>query len=502
MDNKPVESIANMDFTLLSREAKLELLSSLTEFSDRVSSNKISYIFPETGPFSRDKYKKHMRFLEAGASFRQRLLAGGNRAGKTVVGGFEMAYHLIGDYPEWWKGRRFDSPVNAWACGVNNGRVRDTLQEVLLGKYGEIGTGLIPKDKIIDVSTKPGVPKGILDIWVMHTSGYTSHLIFKSYEEGREAYQGTAQDVVWFDEEPPEDIYLESLMRLVTTDGILYCTFTPLMGFTGMVLRFLPGGLFPYEDQMKASKMFVERIEWDDVPHIDEKTKREMEAAYLPHEREARMRGFPTISEGKIYPVSESDFVINPIDILAEWPRVYGLDVGYRCTAAVFGAYNPKEDVWYIYNEYKKELDNPVNHAAVLRKMSGKWIPGVIDPSSAGAGKQHDGYSLLEAYRDEDLDVFPANNSVEIGIREIYGRLGTGGIKVFSNCQAFLNEFRIYRYDKHGKPVKSNDHLMDAFRYLIMSGPDVARTDPKLEEDENQTSNFNDWAGRNNVTGY
>lgn len=500
-----LSDIEAVDFSKLTRKEKLDLLSSLTELSERVTFNKLAQMYPQEGPFSRDKYSKQMDFFSKGLKFRQRALMGGNRVGKTLGGGCEAAYHLTGLYPEWWTGRKFDSAINMWACGINNGRVRDTLQEVLLGRYGELGTGLIPKDLIMDVSTKPGVPKGVLDVWVKHVSGHTSHLIFKSYEEGMDAYMGTAQDVIWFDEEPPEDIYLESLMRLATTNGILYCTFTPLNGYSNVVMKFLDDGKFPDSAKMEQTGKYVQRVEWDDIPHLSAETKAEYMAGIMPHERESRLKGIPTVGEGKVYPVPEDSFIIAPIDLNPNWPRAYGLDVGWNVTAAVFGAYDPKTDIWYIYDEYYAEKESPGFHAGNLRKKSKKWVPGAIDPSAAGAGKQKDGFALLDSYRDEDLDLYLANNSVELGIRAVYERLSSGRLKVFSNCQFLIREFRIYRYDQKGRIVKSNDHAMDAWRYLIMSGLDIARLEPDLEDElygsKSSVSSYYDMT-RNSTTGY
>lgn len=496
-----LSDIESIDFSKLSRKEKLDLLGSLTELSERVTYNKLAQMYPAEGKFSRDKYSKQMSFFASGSRFRQRALMGGNRVGKTLGGGCEAAYHLTGLYPDWWTGRRFEFAINMWACGINNGRVRDTLQEVLLGRYGELGTGLIPKDLIMDVSTKPGVPKGVLDVWVKHVSGHTSHLIFKSYEEGMDAYMGTAQDVIWFDEEPPEDIYLESFMRLATTNGILYCTFTPLNGFSNVVMKFLDDGKFPTPSKMEQTGLYVQRVEWDDIPHLSDETKAEYMAGILPHERESRLKGIPTVGEGKVYPVPESDFVISPIQLSPHWPRAYGLDVGWRVTAAAFGAYDAQTDTWYIYDEYYAEKESPGFHAANLRKKAKKWIPGAIDPSAAGAGKQKDGFALLDAYRDEDLDLYLADNSVDIGIRAVYERLASGRLKVFANCQHLLSEFRTYRYDKNGRIVKSNDHVMDAWRYLIMTGEDIARVEIENLDEPVSKASFGDFT-RNSTTGY
>jgi phage terminase large subunit-like protein len=64
--------------------------------------------------------------------------------------------------------------------------------------------------------------------------------VSKSYDQGRVAFQGTEREVVYLDEEPPKDVYDECLLRTMTTNGIVLCTFTPLLGLSDVALSFLP----------------------------------------------------------------------------------------------------------------------------------------------------------------------------------------------------------------------------------------------------------------------
>src|ERR1700721_1932298 len=64
-----------------------------------------------------EPYEKQRKFFDLGATKRERLLTAGNQQGKTEAGAFETACHLTGQYPEWWRGRRFDGPVKCWAWG-------------------------------------------------------------------------------------------------------------------------------------------------------------------------------------------------------------------------------------------------------------------------------------------------------------------------------------------------------------------------------------------------
>ncbi|HOJ85208.1 MAG TPA: terminase family protein, partial [Bacillota bacterium] len=100
-------------------------------------------------------------------------------------------------------------------------------------------TGLIPKDCIVSVRQKAGVPDGIDSVLVRHVSGGTSIIQFKSYEQGWEAFTGSAVHVIRLDESPDARVYTECLVRTMTTDGLLLVTFTPVMGVTEVVQSFL-----------------------------------------------------------------------------------------------------------------------------------------------------------------------------------------------------------------------------------------------------------------------
>ncbi len=168
-----------------------------------------------------------------------------NKFGKTECGAAEMAMHLTGLYPEWWVGKRFDKPVRAWAAGVTNDSTRDVVQEKLVGPPSQReswGTGYIPGHLILNTSMARGAADSIDTMTVKHETGGTSMLQFKSYERGREKFQGVGREVVWLDEECKADIYFECLTRTNETGGIVYMTFTPLLGWSEVVELFMGVG--------------------------------------------------------------------------------------------------------------------------------------------------------------------------------------------------------------------------------------------------------------------
>ena len=217
-------------------------------------------LFPDSGPLARVFYPKHIEFFEAGARYKERLFMAANRVGKTVAGAYEATCHLTGRYPFWWKGRRFDKATDGWACGTNSQTTRDVVQGVLLGRT--TGDGMIPAEAIRHTVAGRGITGSIETVWVQHASGKTSKLGFKTYEQGRRSFEGEAKDFVWCDEEPPMDIYTEILYRLLTTKGLAWTTFTPLLGMSEVVMSFLE----PENDQSSLSK-YVVQAGWKDVPH-------------------------------------------------------------------------------------------------------------------------------------------------------------------------------------------------------------------------------------------
>jgi phage terminase large subunit-like protein len=456
--------------------AHAELALLLEEQARRQSRRRLDTYFPDTGPLRRELYQKHLHFFRLGATHRTRLFMAAHRVGKTEgAGAYETALHMTGQYPRWWEGRRFDRPVRWWAAGQTGKTTRDILQLKLLGPVGEFGTGLIPGDALVRTTPKAGLPDAIESAYVRHTSGRDSLVIFKSYDQGPIAFTGTEQDGILLDEEPPLAINAQCVLRTMTTGGVILLTFTPLQGLSETVLHYLPDGDVPPDGPLDASTAFV-NASWDDVPHLSEAAKAELLKALPPYLRDAASRGLPLLGAGAIYPVPEDDYLVDPFDLPPHWLRAYGLDVGWNRTAAVWGAYDREADTWYLYHEHYRGQAEPSVHAQAI-KAPGEWQTGVVDPAARGRS-QTDGAQLLDTYQDLGLKLEPAENAVESGLYQVWERLSSGRLKIFRSLSNWRKEARLYRRDEKGHIVKKDDHLMDATRYLILSGRDVAKAVP------------------------
>ncbi|RAS13539.1 terminase large subunit domain-containing protein [Ensifer adhaerens] len=446
----------------LNSSEKRELLQLLEEKERRTRQNRLATYKP---------YRKQVEFHKSGVAFRERLFMAGNQLGKTLAGAAEAAMHLTGQYPDWWEGRRFDEPVIMLAGSESYELTRDGVQRLLIGppmNEEDWGTGYIPKAAIVDTTRRSGVSGALDSVTVRHVSGGVSTVLFKAYEQGRGKWQANTVDFVWFDEEPPEDVYLEGITRTNATGGSIAVTFTPLKGMSTVVARFI----MPGEDE-GAKYRTVTTMTIEDADHYSAEERARIIASYPAHEREARTKGIPSLGSGRIFPVSEESIVVDPFEIPKHWVQIGGLDFGYdHPFGAVCLAWDRDSDIVYLTKEYRERESTPIIHAAALKPW-GSWLPW----SWPHDGLQHDkgsGEQLAAQYKAQGLATLPeratfddGTNGVEAGISDMLQRMQTGRWKVFRTCPLWLEEFRLY-HRKDGKIVKERDDVISASRYALM----------------------------------
>lgn len=470
----------------------------LAERKRRIERNKLAAYAP---------YTKQREFHALGRTKRERLFMAGNQLGKTVAGSAETAIHATGRYPDWWDGREFLKPIRGWAAGETGLATRDSIQKLLIGppqQKDAWGTGMIPGDAIVDTQPARGVPD-LLDSVVVKFGGGgdvqagQSIILFKSYEQGRTKFQADTIDLAWLDEEPDLGIYTEALTRTNATGGLVMVTFTPLLGMSGVVTRFI----MPDQDDAGAIDRAVVQMTIEDAEHYSKEERARIIASYPAHEREARTKGVPIMGSGRIFPVSEDSITIDPLPrIPAHWTQIIGIDFGWdHPTAATHLAWDRDADVVYVMRTYRQAERTPIFHAAAIKPW-GDWVP-VAWPHD---GLQHDkgsGEELRNQYAAQGLNMLPeratyhdGGSGVEAGLLDMLDRMQTSRLKVYSTCRDWFEEFRLYhRLD--GKVVKERDDLMSATRYGIMMlrhAITVPRYDDEDYGDRRRTAN--------RVTGY
>lgn len=500
-----------MNLDDLSREELEELLELSWEMEDRIKRRYIDRMYPDEGTnghmygfddagnalqpqdetWSRHMYGKHLQFFEAGPKYTFRLFMAANRIGKTLAAGYELTCHLTGVYPHWWRGRRFNKPIDVWVVGVDSKSLREVIQDLLLGKVGTFGTGMIPYDAIDFDSLKDAkkADAGISTMRIKSEHGGYSVVNFKAYESGRDTFQGTAKDVIWMDEEPPEGIFEECAMRVMTTNGMVMMTFTPLKGLSELVHKFFDEQ--PFGDGPIGDTKYCTMATWDDVPHLTKKLKDAHLARMPEYERAARSKGIPALGSGVVYGIDPDLIFINPIPIPTHWERVAAIDFGWEDpTAILWGAISP-DGICYVYSEHYMTKTPYAIHASAIEERNrqvGYKIPMVCDPSGGGRSST-DGRQVREQYIEMGIKMKNAKNAIVAGHESVRHKMNNGTLKIFNTCTNVKQEQQKYCWDD-GK-LKGSDHAMDALRYLIVSGLDIAEGPPKHDE----------FQGNRNVSG-
>jgi hypothetical protein len=237
----------------------------------------------------------------------------------------------------------------------------------------------------------------------------------------------------------------------------------------------------------------------DDALHFTAEERARVIASYPAYEREARTQGIPSMGSGRIFPITDEEIRVEPFRIPAHWVQINGLDFGVSHPfAATNCAWDRDGDVFYVCKEYRASGQTPITQAAAIKPW-GQWIPCAW-PSDGLAREKGSAVPLKDQYVKQDLHMlgkhaqFPDGSvGVEAGLMEILDRMQTGRWKVFSTCQGWFGEFRLY-HRKDGVVVKLIDDLLSASRYAFMMRR-YAMTEPR-----------DDWQdeprGRDRRTGY
>ena len=434
----------------------------LTQLNNALKYDKLATYKPFGHPFWKEKgqwSKKpwQLDFHEAGNHFRERMLMAANRVGKTNTAAAEVSYHATGEYPDWWTGKRFNKPVLIWTGSPTNETSRDIVQKALLGGTDNeaLGTGYIPRRLISGKpkSRQAGVSDVVDTFRVKHKSGGLSTVVLKTYEQGWRKWQGTEPDVVWMDEEPEDNqlqgrIYSEALTRLLTSNGILLVTFTPLLGVTNLVEHFQEGG----------DSIYLDTATWEDAPHLDKKARQELIDSYPEHEREARTKGVPMMGEGRVFTVPEEDIRIDlkkrfPHGLPGYFAKIKGIDFGIDHPAAVADiAWDRDNDIIYVTRTHKKRDMKPPEHAEIINKIN-PWAP-VAWPHDGTNREKGSGIRLKQHYIDRGVKMLAlsarykketgGSQPVEPIIQEIDDRTRDGRFFVDVSCVGFFDEYRYY----------------------------------------------------------
>jgi len=413
---------------------------------------------------------------------------GGNRSGKTTAGILDDLIQCVDEaiLPESLK------PYKKWQppfhCRIIVPDFTSTMEGVIFQKLREWS----PKSQLVGDRFDKAYEKTTRKLNFKNGSS----IDFLTFEQDLDKFGGAAKHRIHYDEEPPKDIRRESMMRLIDYGGDELFTMTPLHGMSWM-----------YDDiwepwtkgTLEESTLVL--VDMDDNPYLDVKTKNRALAGMSKEEREARKSGRFVHFAGMIY-----DEFSRPKHVIPELrpdetgdrrlppgANVYvGIDPGMRHMAAVVWAYINTEDTMVVFDELALQGQNIAQVCESIKLINQKWgqhtetgaiaplVPVwyVIDPSARNVSHQT-GRSDQAEYVKHGIVTILGQNSVTAGISAVKVRIEKHRLLVTANCQNLIDEFRKYRWatatrsedDPKEAPVKRDDHLLDALRYVVASMP-------------------------------
>jgi phage terminase large subunit-like protein len=345
---------------------------------------------------------------------------------------------------------------------------RDVAQQKIL-KY-------LPKEWIKQVVMTDGSTKsmeyGVIDfIVVKNRYGTASKIGFRNCEQGRERFQGVGLDFIWFDEEPPEDIYDECLLRLLDRGGIHYATMTPLKSRS-----FIYDRIYLKKDANENTEIIS--MSWEDNPYLNSKEIKEMERTLSPDILESRKYGRFTESSGLVFPEFSDENITEPFPVSEMNEKYIAIDPGYTNPTAVIWACRDSADNLYVVADYEVEKQTVEFHSGEIKRITGGLGWEIADTkilidSAARQRTAGCSVSVAEQYTANDIPVDTnVNKAVFEGIMAIKSlfcnALSERKLFVFRNCVNLIKELRGYFWGDNETPKKTADHTLDALRYLIM----------------------------------
>lgn len=447
-----------MDLSLVKKILKLE-----KEINIRYNSNKLNFYNK-----GRKVHKKQIAFHKC--KKRNRWVFGGNRSGKTECGAVEVVYLACGNHP--YKKNKLTS---GWVVSLSRQVQRDVAQRKIL-EY--LPASCI--EKIVMVSGgQDSAENGIIDfILVRSQVGGISKIGFKSCDQGREKFQGTSLDYVWFDEEPPYDIYLECKMRVLDKCGEIFGTMTPLKGLTWVYNTI-------YLNDKNDNEIWYEMMEWADNPFLSKKEIESMTKSLPAEEIESRRYGKFMQNGGMVYSeFDENVHVIEPFEVPMEWQDNISIDPGlHNPLSAHFYAVDYDGNVYVVAEHYQAQKTVEY-HAEKIKKIardlnwktdSKGFLRAIID-SAARQKTLASEKNVVELFYENGILVNPqVDKDMFAGISTVKSYLktadGSTRLFIFKNCVNLIREIKNYWWGDGDLPIKKDDHALDELRYYLMTKP-------------------------------
>ncbi len=408
---------------------------------------------------------------------KNRWVFGGNRTGKTECGAVESIWLCRGEHPF----KKMEKACDGWVVSLSRQVQRDVAQSKILSY-------LKPEwiqDVVMSEGRKDSLSGGIIDyILIKNVFGGVSKLGFKSCDQGREKFQGTSLDFVWFDEEPPYDIYIECKMRVIDRCGQIFGTMTPLKGLTWVYDEI-------YVNEKSDPDIWHIFMTWQDNPFLASEEIQKLYDCMSKDELESRCYGKFVGHSGGVYnEFDENLHVIEPFAVPYEWYDNISIDPGLNNPlSAHWYAVDFDGNVYVIAEHYQAQKDI-IFHSQKIKEICDNlnwhrrngYINALID-SAASQRTLASTKSVADLFYDNGILVNTnVNKDVFSGIQRVKSYFknanGKARLFIFKNCTNMIREIKTYRWGDGDNPIKKDDHAVDELRYYIMSKPENKEAKP------------------------
>ncbi len=436
-----------------------------------------------------------------------RILSGGNRAGKTDALVVEFARVAMNDdikpKPEKWGAP--DDPVQLRIVTVD---ITKGVEQIMIPKFKR----WVPKAWLRGGSWESAWNKN--DMILNFVNGSTIDFVTHGMDIGKMG--GVPRHMIGFDEEPPQGIFNEGLMRLQDYDGRWVISATPQNGLEWIYDLIVE----PASDPTNPMAQWVDVWELDasQNPYLKSDDRDRFFIGMNEEERDIREKGKFVSRSGLVFP----EFSKHPEKFIVdrEW-------VGHNVqwfSSVDSGWNNPTAWLWVVTfldgsahvvaEHYQSKMTVPEHSRIVKQKeleLGVKEVRRTGDPAMKQKSV-NDGLSPLMLYANEGLfiGVDSVPHAVEVGVQKLqqYFRLREDGkpmLTISPACPNLIRELKKLRWasydsekqnhNKNKQEVihKKDDHAFDALRYWSTQMPDLRPTVDEIltrEQKEGKTVDY------------
>ena len=394
------------------------------------------------------------------------LLQGANRIGKTVLGACLAGSFAFGVQP--WDGKQTVFPAGK----PTKGRIicvdwEHHAREVVVPKLKE----WLPAGSYVTRKNNVGV-----EAYWDFPNGSSFELM--THIQDTKIHEGWSGEWVWSDEPLPRDKYVANRRGLLDSSGVFIMTMTAL--YEPWIMDEIALNAAPHIGVVCEIPIYANTtLKKEDIENYAGEVEED--------KREARIQGGWFQLAGKVLKgFDNSIHVIDSSPVPPDWPVIACIDLHLNVPQAV-GFYGwDKYDRLFAVGEFWKNVAPEVIADEIIRQKSKNvWRlkDAFIDPLAKGDsayvknryGDVEDSFITIERkLASAGITLHVASKDKDSGIRNLQSRIkGPNGIPslfIQRSCERHIYEVQRWVYDKDGKPMKNEDHMMENMYRATLSG--------------------------------